>query len=69
MRKWLSGIVLLLLSAPLLAAVSQGEEGGGPPSEPVDVIWVVVFAVIFFGMIGYFFWYLWQNERKRTPEE
>jgi len=68
MSKLLNGIVLFLLSTPLLAAVGE-EPGGGPPSETVDMVWVIVFAVVFFGMIVYFFWHLWRNEKKRTPDQ
>lgn len=69
MDKLITGFMLMLLTSPLLAAVGADEGGGGPPSEPVDLVWVAVFAVIFFGMIGYFFWYLWQNEKKRSSEK
>jgi hypothetical protein len=69
MNRLLTAITLALFSAPLLAAVGQEEGGGGPPSEPVDLVWVAVFAVVFFGMIAYFFFYLWRNEKKRTPEQ
>ena len=69
MNKLITAFMLALMSAPLLAAVGQEEGGGGPPSEPVDLIWVAVFAVVFFGMIAYFFINLWRNEKNRTLDQ
>ena len=69
MRSLLSGmsIFLAFLSAQVQAAA--GEASGSPPSETVGVIWVLVFVVIFFGMVGYFTWVLISNERKRRLED
>jgi len=69
MSKLLNGLVLFLLSTPLLAAVGGDEVAGGAPSETVDMMWVIVFAVVFFGMIAYFFWYLWRSEKKHTLDK
>ena len=69
MSKLLNGLMLFLMTSPLLAAVGTDESAANAPSETVDMMWVIVFAVVFFGMIAYFFWHLWRNEKKRTPEQ
>jgi putative effector of murein hydrolase LrgA (UPF0299 family) len=61
MKTTLSLLVLLFL--PLAAAAQEG--ASHPPSEPVNVIYVVIFGVLFIGMIAGFFVYLWINERKK----
>jgi hypothetical protein len=40
-----------------------------PASETVDVIWVIVFGVIFIGSIIGFFVYLWYTEKNRKSEK
>jgi len=63
------------LSPPVLLLVvgsAHAQQKGAaeiPPSETVDMIYVVLFGVIFVGMIVLFLWYVWWNERKREPEE
>lgn len=67
MLKLLSALTLFLMSSPLFAAAK--EMGADiPPSETVDVMWVVVFGVIFVGMIVAFFVYLWYTEKNRKAE-
>lgn len=69
MRRFLSAVFSFLALAAAAVQAAVEEPAGGPPSEPVDVVWVVVFAVVFFGMIGYFFWYVLHHDRKsKTPE-
>jgi len=68
MNRLLAGILMYLLSSPLLAVVME-EGAASAPAETVSLVWVAVFAVIFFGMIAYFFWYLWYCEKKRTTDE
>ena len=67
MLKLLSAVMLFLMSSPLFAAAK--EMGGEiPPSETVDMVWVIVFGVIFVGMIVAFFVYLWHTEKNRKAE-
>ncbi|HSC96925.1 MAG TPA: hypothetical protein VLC73_18360 [Burkholderiales bacterium] len=67
MLKLLSALTLFLMSSPLFAAAKE-MEAATPPSEPVDMVWVVVFGVIFVGMIIAFFAYLWFTEKNRKAE-
>lgn len=70
MHKFLSVVVLYLMSCPaLLAATGEMESGAVAPSETVDVIYVVLFGVIFVGMIVAFFVYLWINEKKQKSNQ
>jgi len=39
------------------------------PPETVSVLFVIVFGVVFAGMITGFFWHLWMNERERKREK
>jgi hypothetical protein len=67
MLKFLSALTLFLMSSPLFAAAKEmGSEI--PPSETVDMVWVIVFGVIFVGMIVAFFVYLWHTEKSRKAE-
>lgn len=59
--------MLFLVSSPLFAAAKE-MEAATPPSETVDLVWVIVFGVIFIGMIVAFFVYLWHTEKNRKPE-
>jgi len=68
MFKLLSAVTLFLMSSPLFAATKE-MEAANAPAPTVDVIWVIVFGVIFIGSIIGFFWYLWWNERKQKPKE
>jgi len=68
MSKFLSAVTLFLMFSPLFAATKE-MEAANAPAPTVDVIWVIVFGVIFIGSIIGFFWYLWWNERKQKPKE
>ncbi|MBI1965694.1 MAG: hypothetical protein HYS46_05545 [Betaproteobacteria bacterium] len=68
MNRLLAGILMYPLSSPLFAAAME-EGAASAPSETVSLVWVIVFAVIFFGMIVGFFVYLWHTEKNRKPEE
>ncbi len=68
MFKFLSAITLFLMFSSLLAAAKE-MEAATAPSETVDIIWVIVFAVVFLGSIIGFFVYLWHTERNRKREE
>jgi hypothetical protein len=65
MKKLLS---LVLLMPSFALAAMQDEAAASAPSETVSVVYVVVFAVIFVGMIAGFFIYLWWNEKHKKPE-
>jgi hypothetical protein len=55
------------MSSSLFAAAKEmGAEI--PPSETVDMVWVIVFGVVFVGMIIGFFIYLWHTEKSRKAE-
>ena len=67
MSKILSALTLFLLSFPLLAATKE-IEAANAPVETVDIVWVIVFAVIFIGAIVGFFIYLFMTDKSKTPE-
>jgi hypothetical protein len=67
MSKLLSAVTLFLLSSPLLAATKEMEEAAAAGGT-VDVIWVIVFGVIFIGAIIGFFIYLWWADKDEKPE-
>lgn len=63
MSKYLSA-----LFSCLVACAAYAQEGGAsdvPPAEPVAMVWVILFGVLFMGMIVGFFVYLWWKERHR----
>ena len=64
MRKLISAVPLLLMSCWALAANLE-EAAGAPPTEMVSVWYVVLFCLLFFGMIVGFFAYLWWNEKNK----
>jgi hypothetical protein len=65
MRK---ALALLLLTFPQFLLAAATDEVVHAPSETVSVAYVVAFVLIFFGMIGGFFVYLWWNEKHKKPE-
>ena len=67
MSKILSALTLFLLSLPLLAATKE-MDAASAPAETVDMVWVIVFAVIFIGAIVGFFIYLFMTDKGKTPE-
>ncbi|MBM3356715.1 MAG: hypothetical protein FJY54_03200 [Betaproteobacteria bacterium] len=69
MRSFFSGIVLFLVYCSAYAQRAMDEGVNAAPADTVDVIWVVLFGVVFVGMIAGFFWYMWINDRKHKPEE
>ena len=62
MSKLLSAITLFLLSSPLLAATKE-MDAANAPAETVDMVWVVVFIVLFIGSIIGFFVYLFMTDK------
>lgn len=68
MSKFLSAIALFLMSSPLFAAAKE-MEAASAPAETVDVMWVVVFGIVFLGSIVGFFIYLWVREKSSNQEK
>ena len=66
MNKLLSTLFVLLLQLPVLAA-AQEREVSNAPVETVSLGVVIVFGVIFVGMIAGFFIYLFM--KKEEPEQ
>jgi hypothetical protein len=67
MRKLLSTVSLFLMSCWAYAA-SKEIEGANAPVETVDMIYVVLFAVLFLGLIVGFFVWMWLANRKKNPD-
>ena len=67
MNKLLSMLSLLLLQLPLLAA-AQERDVSSAPVETVSTVYVVIFGVIFVGMIVGFFIYLFMSDKKQGAE-
>jgi len=69
MQKWVASAVsavgLFLMNCWVFAATKEMEGGAEAPAEMVDVIYVVLFGLLFVGMIVGFFVYLWYLERKK----
>jgi len=65
MSRYLSALLLMLVAC---SAYAQYEMAEGPPAETVSMVWVVVFGVIFVGMIVGFLAYMWWNERKKKDD-
>ena len=61
MRKLLSAAMICLMSFPLLAAVK--EEPANAPVETVDMVYVVIFGIVFVGIVVGFFIYLWWSDK------
>lgn len=62
----------LLALVPYLVACSvyaQDEGASGPLAETVSIVWVIVFGILFVGMIVGFFVYLWWKERQRKGSD
>jgi len=62
MSKFLSAVTLFLMSSSLFAAMKE-MDAANAPAETVDVVWVIVFGVIFIGSIVGFFIYLWHTDK------
>jgi phosphotransferase system glucose/maltose/N-acetylglucosamine-specific IIC component len=67
MSRFLSAVALFLMSSPLFAALKEMDPNA--PSETVNVVWVIVFGVIFIGSIIGFFIYLWHTDKNSKPKE
>jgi hypothetical protein len=67
-KRFLSAIALFLLSCWTFAATRE-MEGASAPVDTVDMIYVVIFLVIFVGSIIGFFVYLFMSEKKQKPDQ
>jgi preprotein translocase subunit SecY len=67
MQKLLSAVVFFLMSLPVLAATKE-MEGTPAPVETVDMVYVIIFCLIFVGMIVGFFIYLFMNDKKEKSD-
>jgi hypothetical protein len=68
MKNILSSIFFFLLSSPLLAALREEPAQSAPP-ETVSTVYVVVFGVLFIGMIVGFLVYLWMSDKGETQDK
>jgi hypothetical protein len=69
MKKLLSAISMFLMSCGLAFAATREMEGATAPADTVDVIYVVIFVVVFLASIIGFFVYLFLNEKKQKPDQ
>lgn len=69
MQKVLTAVYLFLMSFGAFAAAREIEPGATAPAELVDVMYVVIFGILFVGMIVVFFAYMWYLERKKKKSE
>jgi len=67
MNRFLSPILLFLLSSTAYAAKEL--DGPSAPADTVGTIYIVLFGIIFIGMIVGFFIYLWMSDGKKSPED
>ena len=66
MYRILSSIPVLLLSSVVHAAKEL--DAASAPVETVGTIYIVIFGILFIGMIVGFFVYLWMSDNKK-PED
>ncbi len=67
MQKLLSAAIGFLLSLPVFAAKEL--DAASAPAETVDMVYVVIFGVIFLGSIVGFFIYLFMSDKGDKPEK
>ena len=68
MNKLITAVSLYLVSGLALAAVNLDEGGNVPMVDSVPTAYVVLFVVLFLGMIIGFFGWIWWNEKHRRPD-
>lgn len=68
MRNLLSMVSLFLTSCWALAA-NMEEAANAPPVPTVSMVYVVLFIVLFLGLIIGFFGYLFWNEKRKTRDQ
>jgi len=68
MKKFLSSAVFFLMSLPVLAATQEMDKAIAP-ADTVDTVYVVIFGVIFIGMIIGFFVYLFMSDKEANTDK
>jgi hypothetical protein len=69
MKNLLASAALFFLSLPVLAAMEEGK-GANAPVETVDMVYVVIFCVIFIGaIVAFFIYYFWQDDSEDKPKQ
>ena len=68
MQKFMSSAVFFLMSLPVLAATQEMDKANAP-AETVDMVYVVIFGIIFIGSIVGFFIYLFMNDKKEDKSD
>jgi len=68
MKKFLSSAVFFLMSLPVLAATQEMDKAIAP-ADTVDTVYVVIFGVIFIGMIIGFFVYLFMSDKEANSDK
>jgi len=68
MQKFLSSAVFFLMSLPVLAATQEMDKVNAP-GETVDMVYVVIFGIIFIGMIVGFFVYLFMSDKEAKSDK
>jgi hypothetical protein len=53
----------------LALAANMEETANAPPVETVPLMYVVLFVVLFLGLVIGFFAYLYWNEKRKTPDQ
>ena len=69
MQKLLGAVPLFLTSLWVYASGSETGQAAGVPVEIVDVVYLVLFLILVFGMIAWFFVQVWRNEKRRTRDQ
>jgi hypothetical protein len=67
MIRFLSAIPLFLVS--FLAYAIEDVSTAPAQLPPSSLMPIIIFGILFFGMIGGFFYYMWKNEQKRKDQE
>lgn len=68
MFRSLAAAALAVLSSPLFAAAEESAAASAPV-ETVSVVYVIIFGIVFVGMIVGFFAYMWWNESRGKAED
>ena len=69
MQKVLSTAILAMMYSWAFAASKEIESGtAAAPVEQVDDVYVILFALVFFGLIVFFFAYLWWGGKKKKAD-
>jgi hypothetical protein len=69
MNRLLAPISLVLLSLPALAADLE-DAAASAPVDTVDLVYVVLFLMLFIGTIaGFLLYFLWRDDRPEKPKQ